>query len=120
MAPEPALAAHPPTLRLAYRIARDPPHFAVVRFDGVQRHAVEALDEVGLRGHPLYPRGLRSHRFHEVLPPLLEEEARRVGLRRWLVVFRDELVEVLARRARVVVRAIEAPGARAALAMVGE
>ena len=109
-APAPALLSTDGTLWLAYRIARDPNHCAVVRFHHVQQylwgpppaaHALEVPGEL--------PRGS----FYEVATPLLEPGSRG---RRWIITFPDALLEVHAADGEVVLRATAALAPSHALA----
>ena len=99
-------AAHPSTrlegdaLWLSYRTARED-HFAVVRFSGVKEYQLGAPSDEHLETHPLR-----------------DSELLKSGLRRWVVAFHDETLEVTARGAEVVIRAIQARDAESALAMV--
>jgi hypothetical protein len=91
------------TLWLAYRIARDPSHSAVVRFGGVEDHrwgrppAVHVLEAPGD-----LPRGS----FYEIVAA---EGVEAAGGRRWVVTFPEAVLDVHAARADVVLRAAAAP-----------
>jgi hypothetical protein len=100
-APAPAVLTSDGTLWLAYRIARDPHHCAVVRFHHVEQYRWGASPAVhGLESAGELPRGS----FYEVPGP------------RWLVTFPDALLEVRAADAEVVLRATAALGPAHALA----
>jgi len=99
-------------LWLAYRTER-PDHFAVVRFSGVVDWTVCGPDDADLPPE-IAPRGLEPCAFHELASP----DSPRGGVRRWVVTFPGELLEVAARDAELVVRAIQATDARHALSMV--
>jgi hypothetical protein len=111
VAPEPAVMSSGGTLWLAYRIARDPHHCAVIRFHHVQRYvwgappAVHGLESLG---------GLSQGSFYEV-PPAAEADAGGLG-RRWLITFPDAMLEVRAAEGEVVLRAAAALGPAHALA----
>lgn len=104
VAPAPAVLSSDGTLWLAYRIARDPHHCAVIRFHGVQQYlwglppAVHGLDSLD---------ALSQGSFYEV--PLAAGEAGGVG-RRWLITFPDAMLEVRAADGEVVLRAAAALG----------
>ena len=111
-APAPAVLSSDGTLWLAYRIARDPHHCAVIRFHHVLRyawglppaaHGLESLGDV--------PRGS----FYEVPAAVADADADRRA-RRWLVTFPDAMLEVLAADGEVVLRAAGALGPAHALA----
>ena len=110
-APAPAVLSSDGTLWLAYRIARDPHHCAVVRFHRVEQyawgappatHATEAIGDL--------PRGS----FYEV-PSRLGAGPGWQG-RRWLVTFPDAMLEVRAAEGEVVLRATAVLGPAHALA----
>jgi hypothetical protein len=109
-APAPAVLSSDGTLWLAYRIARDPHHCAVIRFHHVQRHAWGPPPAVhGLDSGGELPRGS----FYEV--PVTGGDAGGRG-RRWLVTFPDAMLEVEAADGEVVLRAAAALGPAHALA----
>jgi hypothetical protein len=110
IAPAPAILLSDGTLWLAYRIARDPHHCAVIRFHHVEHYlwgpppAVYGLESLGALSHGS---------FYAV--PLDTGEAGRTG-RRWLITFPDALLEVRAADGEVVLRAAAALGPAHALA----
>ena len=109
-APAPAVLATDGTLWLAYRIARDPHHCAVVRFHRVEEYgwgAPPAVHVVEVR--PELPRG----GFYEI-PIARSKPAGRE--RRWLATFPDVMLEVRAADAEVVLRATAAISPAHALA----
>ncbi len=94
--PAPAILASDSTLWVAYRIARDPHHCAVIRFHHVEEYAWGAPPAVhGPETADKLPRGS----FYEV--PV-------AAGRRWLITFPDALLEVRAGDAEVVLRAAAA------------
>jgi hypothetical protein len=109
-APAPAVLSSDGTLWLAYRIARDPHHCAVVRFHHVQEFvwgappAAHGLETVG---------ELSRGSFYEV--PATGGSAEGAG-RRWLITFPDAILEVRAADGEVVLRATAALGPAHALA----
>ena len=110
-APAPAVLSTDGTLWLAYRIARDPHHCAVVRFHRVEEYswgAPPAVHVVEVR--PELPRGS----FYEIPGTALPEAGGRE--RRWLVTFPDAMLEVRAADAEVVLRATAAISPAHALA----
>jgi hypothetical protein len=111
-APQLALRAQGHSLWLAYRTER-PDHFAVVRFSGVVDWTVRGPDDVDLPPE-VARRGLEPCAFHELVSP----DPSRSGLRRWVVAFPGETLEVAARDAQLVVRAIQAADAGQAVSMV--
>lgn len=106
-APQLCVLSQGDVLWLSYRTRRAD-HFAVLRFSGVEVSRFgESLDP-GLLAR------LRDASFLAVGDPALH----RSGLGRWVAAFGDEVVDVTAREAAVVVRAIEARDGGSALAMV--
>ena len=111
VAPAPAVLSTDGTLWLAYRIARDPHHCAVIRFHHVQRYvwgappAVHGLESLG---------SLSQGSFYEV-PAGTEADGGGLG-RRWLITFPDAMLEVRAAEAEVVLRATASLGPAHALA----
>jgi hypothetical protein len=110
-APLPALRTSDDTLWVAYRIARDPHHCAVVRFDHVEHHAWgDRPSRLGAELSGELPRG----NFYEVATQGGDAGAERG--RRWLVTFPEAILEVRAASAEVVLRAIAAVSPAHALA----
>ena len=104
--PAPAVLSSDGALWLAYRIARDPHHCAVVRFHHVEQYAWGASPAVhGPEQADRPPQG----GFYQVEP------AGGSG-RRWLITFPDAMLEVRAGDAEVVLRAAAALGPAHALA----
>lgn len=114
-APAPAVLSSDGTLWLAYRIARDPHHCSVIRFDVVERYGWGAPPAaLGLESLEQLARGS----FYEVPGAIAEPGPRRVC--RWLVTFPDAMLEVRARSAKVVLRATAALSPAHALAALLE
>ena len=108
-APAPAVLSSDGTLWLAYRIARDPHHCAVVRFHHVDHYAWGAPPATyGPERVGAVPQG----NFYEV-PVDHEGPSSR---RRWLITFPDAMLEVRAADGEVVLRATAALGPAHALA----
>jgi|SRR5690242_15995778 len=109
-APAPAVLSSDGTLWLAYRIARDPHHCAVLRFLHVDHYAWGAPPAAyGPERAGELPQGS----FYEV--PNDGRSAQR-GARRWLITFPDAMLEVRAGDGEVVLRATAALGPAHALA----
>ncbi|HTO73569.1 MAG TPA: hypothetical protein VMJ30_07115 [Gemmatimonadales bacterium] len=112
-APQPAIVAEGDALWLAYRTHRGD-HFAVLRFRGLRNLALGEPNHGRVNGNTRSASGLNFYAFQEVTNP----GADGADLRRWLVTFRDETLDVTALAAEVVERAIEAADSASALAMV--
>jgi hypothetical protein len=109
MLPAPAVLSSDGALWLAYRIARDPHHCAVVRFHHVEQYAWGASPAVhGPEQADRPPQG----GFYQVEPT----GAAGGSGRRWLITFPDAMLEVRAGDAEVVLRAAAALGPAHALA----
>ena len=105
----PALLSTDGTLWLAYRIARDPHHCAVVRFHRVEEYAwgaPPAMYAAEVAGD--LPRGS----FYEVRA----EDGETMGARRWIITFPEAVLDVRAADGGVVLRAAAALGPSHALA----
>ena len=107
--PAPAVLSSDGTLWLAYRIARDPHHCAVVRFHHVEQYVWGASPAVhGPEQADRPPQG----GFYEIGS---EGDAGGIA-RRWLITFADAVLDVRALEAEVVLRAAAALGPSHALA----
>jgi hypothetical protein len=110
VAPAPAVLSSDGTLWVAYRIARDPHHCAVIRFLHVRQYlwgappAVHGLESLGR---------LSQGSFHVVSTAIGDAEG---PGRRWLITFPDATLEVRAADGEVVLRAAAALGPAHALA----
>ena len=105
--PAPAVLSSDGTLWLAYRIARDPHHCAVVRFLHVEQYAWGASPAVhGPEQADRPPQG----GFYQVAPVGAATRSR------WLITFPDAMLEVRAADAELVLRAAAALGPAHALA----
>jgi hypothetical protein len=111
-APQPLVVAEGGVAWLSYRTYRRD-HFAVLRFRGVRRLTLGEPDDERSDEPSRWPARLPFNSFHEVMSPELERDE----LRRWVVTFHDETLDVIARRAEVVVRAVQANDSAGALAM---
>jgi hypothetical protein len=109
-APAPAVLSSDGTLWLAYRIARDPHHCAVVRFHHVAQYEWGAPPAAHAEAEGDLSRGS----FYEV--PGTAAAAGREAARRWLVTFPDAILDVRAADGEVVLRAAAALGPAHALA----
>jgi hypothetical protein len=110
-APAPAVLSSDGTLWVAYRIARDPHHCAVLRFHHVEQYewgappvayAVESIGDLPQGSFYEVPAAMASH---------MEGRSRR-----WLITFPDAILEVRAGDGEVVLRAAAALGPAHALA----
>jgi hypothetical protein len=110
-APAPAVLSSDGVLWLAYRIARDPHHCAIVRFHHVHQYAWGAPPVTHMsEDQAELPRGS----FYEV--PGAQSPVATGRERRWLATFPDAVLEVRAAEAELVLRATAAPSPAHALA----
>lgn len=107
-APAPAVLSTDGTLWLAYRIARDPNHCAVVRFHQVEEYVWGPPPAIH---GPDIPGDLPRGSFYEIAAPTDGS-----GPRRWIITFPDALLNVRAADGEVVLRATAALGPSHALA----
>jgi hypothetical protein len=106
-APAPAVLSSDGTLWLAYRIARDPHHCAVIRFHDAGHYEWGAAPATHVpESEGDLPRGS----FYEVPGPS------GVAARRWIITFPDAILDVRAADVEVVLRAAAALGPAHALA----
>ena len=111
--PAPAVLSSDGTLWLAYRIARDPHHCAVVRFLHVEQYAWGASPAVhGPEQADRPPQG----GFYQVARAGDASGSGNGSGHRWLITFPDAMLEVRAPDAEVVLRAAAALGPAHALA----
>jgi hypothetical protein len=111
-APQPSFERLGDAVLVAYRISRPDDHFAVLRFNGVQDLTFGDPTDEALETHRLFSAGLQPYRFQEVHG----EPDVPAGLRRWIITFHDDTLEVTARSAEVIVRATDAQSAAHAIA----
>lgn len=114
-APAPAVLSSDGTLWLAYRIARDPHHCAVVRFHRVEEYAWKAPPAAHV---PESSGDLPQGSFYEVPPGNGPAGNSPPGyqVRRWLATFPEAILDVRAADGEVVLRATAALGPAHALA----
>ncbi|HTS87314.1 MAG TPA: hypothetical protein VMG41_02385 [Gemmatimonadales bacterium] len=110
-APAPCYRQVGAALWVAYFTRDD--HCAVVRFDGVTSAAFGEYSGETLDQHPLFGAGLIPQRFHEVHDPAVAP-----GLKRWIITFRDDTLDVTGAQLEIVARALEVSSSEDALAMV--
>jgi hypothetical protein len=110
-APEPTIERDGENLWVAYRTQREG-HFAVLRFSHPGAFSVGEPSDETLDSHPSYRAGLQCRGFHE----LHSASLRASGNRRWIITFHDETLDVTARNAAIVVRAVQAVNGAHAIA----
>ena len=86
---------------------------ALLKFEVVLQYRIGYPNEEALAGHPLYPFGLTPYRFYTLENSLIDEiekqnschSRHRPGIyakyRRWIVMFHDETLEVIALRGNI-------------------
>jgi len=113
----PALLAESDKLWLAYFRAVDDA-VAVVRFTGVIDHHLSPINDEGLGRHPYARAGLQFYSFNELADS--QETLRWAGLkaRHWVITFKDNTLDVVARSGEVVASSITSPSPLKALLAV--
>jgi len=111
-APHPVVERAGDLLWLAYRTHRGD-NFAVLRFSSVRDFTLADPNDERLDTHPLFGAGLQFYAFHEV-----HDTSIAPGLRRWIATFHDGTLDVTAKSAEILVRAVQAPTTAHALAAV--
>src|SRR5262245_44767281 len=103
----PALIADSDSLWVAYCRAAD--HgVAVVQFWGVIDHRLSPINDEGLGRHPYARAGLKFYTFHEVVGSAEADRWSSLGARHWVVTFKDNTLDVVARSAEVFVSSVSA------------
>jgi hypothetical protein len=113
----PALLADSSHLWVGYETTAEPQGriHAVVRFDDVIDHRLSPINDEGLGKHPCASAGLKWYAFNEVIGSQESARWRVLNPRHWVVSFKDNTLDVLAKNADVVARAIDADNALGAL-----
>ena len=113
----PALLTDSSCLWLAYETTVEPRRrmHTVVRFDGLIDHRLSPINDEGLGHHPYACAGLQWYAFNEILDSAETIRWRALKARHWVITFKDNTLDVLAEKAEVVVRAIDADSSLSAL-----
>jgi hypothetical protein len=110
----PALIADSDSLWLAYCRAADE-GVAVIQFRGVIDHHLSPINDEGLGRHPYAGAGLEFYGFNEVVGSAEADRWSSLGARHWVVTFKDNTLDVVARSAEVLVSSMAAATPLAAL-----
>jgi hypothetical protein len=106
----PALLSDSSNLWLAYETTAEPRGgvFAVIRFSRVVDHRLSPINDEGLGKHPYACAGLHWYTFNEVIDS--EETVRwhALNARHWVITFKDNTLDVVAKSAEVVASAVRA------------
>ena len=103
-------------LWLAYAMARSSPlKFAVVRFTGVIDHRLSPINDEGIGKHRYCYTGLQFYSFNELKGSEETQEWEVLKARHWVVTFKDNTLDVIARNAQVMAKDLEASDPAAAL-----
>ena len=101
----PALVSESDTLWLAYfRAGNDA--IAVVRFTGVIEHHLSPINDEGLGRHPYASAGLKYYSFNELFGSQETLHWSVLKARHWVVTFKDNTLDVIARAGEVVVPSV--------------
>lgn len=98
------------TLWLAYLLGGDESGYAILRFEGVDRHFFGPPNDEGLTRHPLWGHGLEFYEFHRVTCAV-------PGKIHWIATFHDGTLDVVAACCRVVAVEFDAGCSEEALAV---
>lgn len=116
----PALLAHSSCLWLAYETTEEPRGhvYAVIRFDHLIDHRLSPINDEGLGKHPYVRAGLRPYSFNEVTNSTETIRWRVLNARHWVITFKDETLDVIAKTAEIVGSGIGASDSLSALLSV--
>ena len=101
----PALLADSDVLWLAYATTAEPrgQMYAVVRFNDVIDHRLSPINDEGIGKHPYCSAGLNWYTFNEVIDSAEAIRWRVLQARHWVVTFKDNTLDVVAKSAEVIV-----------------
>ncbi len=111
----PALASDSDTLWLAYFNAMDGRAITVVRFDSVIDQHLSPINDEGLGRHAYAKAGLQFYAFNELIHTEETERWSALKARHWVVTFKDNTLDVVAKKAEVVVASMHATSPLSAL-----
>ena len=97
----PALLVESSTLWLAYFEPLNQ-SVAVVRFTGLIDHRLAPIGDEGLGRHPYVSSGLQPYSFNELIGSEETIRWKWSGAKHWIVTFKDETLDVVARDGEVV------------------
>lgn len=97
----PALLVEKGNLWLAYFQASDE-NLAVVRFTGLIDHHLMPIGDEGLGRHPYVLAGLQPYSFNELVGSAEIVSRPYSGARHWVITFKDETLDVIARTGEVI------------------
>ena len=112
----PAICSDSYVLWLAYETAGpSDERFAIVRFSSIIDHRLSPINDEGLGQHPYAKAGLKWYSFNEVIDSNETQRWSSSRARHWVITFKDNTLDVVARTAEIVARDVQAPNAMAAL-----
>ncbi|MBI2946863.1 MAG: hypothetical protein HYY23_04400 [Verrucomicrobia bacterium] len=116
----PAILCDSSNLWLAYLIASSLPNrYAVVRFMDVIDHRLSPINDEGIGKHPYAKAGLNWYSFNEIIDSseTIRWSVLKAGLiaRHWVITFKDNTLDVIARGAEIVTADRQASSPVAAL-----
>jgi hypothetical protein len=114
----PAFLADTESLWLAYEVAPSNGIFAVVCFTGIIDHHLSPINDEGLGEHPYSSAGLEWYSFNELKGTREAEEWCALGARHWVISFKDNTLDVLAKGVEIVADSIRAKNSLSALLSV--
>jgi hypothetical protein len=123
IAPEPAIPEPPAIVSDSYNLWLAYYHspgerIAVVRFSGLVDHRLSPINDEGLGQHPYAKFGLKFYSFNELTGSVEIQRWSSLGVRHWVITFKDNTLDVLARTGEVLVSSMSAPSPLTALLSV--
>jgi len=113
----PALFSDTNNLLVAYETDEEG-LFAIVRFVDVVDHHLSPINDEGLGKHPYAKSGLRFYSFHEILNSPESRLWAPLAMRHWVLTFKDNTLDVLAKSIEIVTT--EIPSRNAATALLAQ
>ena len=114
---DPAIITDSHDLWLGYLLQESPDDntYAIIHFQDVVDHRLSPINDEGFGQHKYATAGLKVYEFQEIVN---SEEALRwktLQVRHWVVTFKDQTLDVLARDCQVAVRSVAATSPLAAV-----
>jgi hypothetical protein len=104
----PALLSDGSDLWVAYETTAEPRGeiYAIVRFRHVIDHRLSPINDEGIGEHAYALAGLKWYSFNEVIGSAEAARWRALNARHWVIMFKDNTLDVLAENAEVVVDSV--------------
>lgn len=112
----PAIFCDTGSLWLAYEV--DEGLHAVIKFSGVIEHWLSPINDEGLGTHPYARTGIRPYGFYEIDNSPEAQPWAILLARHWVITFKDNTLDVVARKVEIAANQIQAKDAACALLSV--